>query len=94
MKVHRRKYCAQHLEESVGITKAKSSAKKMDDNDLNSVPRLALSVQDACKSINISRAKLYELMKAGQLGFTLIGSRRIVPVSELEALLARGSKGR
>lgn len=77
----------------MGVTKSKSSVKKIDYNELNNVPRLALSVQDACKSINISRAKLYMLMKAGQLGWVSIGSRRIIPITELEALLARGSKG-
>lgn len=65
----------------------KSSSNRNDVTDGIDTPRLALSVRAACWSIDISRAKLYQLMKTGQLAYVLIGSRRVIPIAAIESLL-------
>ena len=40
--------------------------------------KLAYAVPEAAQQIGISRAKAYELIKAGQLRSFLIGSRRLI----------------
>lgn len=57
------------------------------------VPRLALSVPETAQASGLSRAKLYELMKAGELKFRKCGSRRIILVADLQDCLARLPQG-
>ena len=52
-------------------------------------PRLALTIDEAAQSCTVSKSKIYELMKSGQLHFLKIGSRRLILVSALEAFLNR-----
>lgn len=56
------------------------------------VPRVSMSVEDATVSTGLSRSTLYDLMGSGDLGYVKCGSRRLIPVHELEALLARLAK--
>lgn len=52
------------------------------------VPLLALRVNQAAQAANLSRSTLYNEMKAGNLHFVKCGSRRLIPVAELEAFLS------
>ena len=47
----------------------------------------ALSPKDAAKSLGISRATLYRMIKTGRLRVVKIGSRTVIPASCLLALL-------
>ena len=47
----------------------------------------ALSPKDAAKSLGISRATLYRMIKTGRLRVVKIGSRCVIPASCLLALL-------
>jgi excisionase family DNA binding protein len=58
-------------------------------NQVSSTERKALSVAEASVAIGLSRATLYRLIGRKQLATLKIGSRRLVPVSEIDALLAK-----
>jgi excisionase family DNA binding protein len=49
--------------------------------------RRGLSVEEARQTLGISRASIYRLMAAGKLMTVKLGSRRIIPVAALDALL-------
>ena len=51
--------------------------------------RRALSVAEASVAVGLSRATLYRLIGRKQLATVKIGSRRLVPVSAIDALLAK-----
>ena len=50
---------------------------------------LALSIDDAAKTINLSRSKLYQLMCNGSIRSITVGRRRLIERRELERFLAR-----
>jgi excisionase family DNA binding protein len=52
------------------------------------VPRAALSVNEACASLSISRSKLYEEVAAGRLRALKAGSRTLIPVTSRDAWLS------
>ena len=52
------------------------------------VPRVSLSVDEAAESSGLSKSTLYALMGEGRLRFTKIGARRLIPIAELQALVA------
>jgi excisionase family DNA binding protein len=58
-------------------------------NQVSSPERKALSVAEASVAIGLSRATLYRLIARKQLATLKIGSRRLVPVGEIDALLAK-----
>jgi excisionase family DNA binding protein len=58
-------------------------------NTKQSPERLALSVAEASVAVGVSRATLYRLIGRKQLATLKIGSRRLVPVAEIDALLAK-----
>ena len=49
---------------------------------------LASSVPEACRRIGIGRTMFYELVKHGDVRVIRIGSRTLVPESELQKLIA------
>jgi excisionase family DNA binding protein len=49
--------------------------------------RRAFTVAEACAALRISRATIYELMKAGQLKYFQIKSRRRISVDEIDRLM-------
>jgi excisionase family DNA binding protein len=53
----------------------------------------AVDVADACKFCGLGRTYLYDLMGRGQLRYTKVGKRRLIPRSELVRLLACGLVG-
>ena len=52
------------------------------------LPRLSVSVEEAAFMTSLSRAYLYILMDSGSLKFKKIGRRRLIKVSDLEALIS------
>ncbi len=50
---------------------------------------LNVSVDDAAAMLGVGRVCLYELLNSGQIASLKIGSRRLVPVAELEAFNSR-----
>jgi excisionase family DNA binding protein len=49
--------------------------------------RRALSMRETAHACGLSRATLYRLLKNGKLSTIKIGSRRLVPVASIDALL-------
>jgi excisionase family DNA binding protein len=52
--------------------------------------RQLYSVNRAAETLDLSRSKLYELMKRGQLRFVMVDSDRRIPLSEIERIAAEG----
>ncbi len=53
-----------------------------------SVEPLLYTVPEAARLLRIGRSSLYELIATRQLVSITIGSRRLIPVEELEAFVA------
>lgn len=54
--------------------------------------RRALSIEETAKTCGLSRATIYQLIEQKKLGTLKIGSRRLVPVGALNALLSGGAQ--
>jgi excisionase family DNA binding protein len=50
---------------------------------------LAYGIDEAAEAISLSRARLYELIGAGEIGVCKVGKRTIIPATELTAFLDR-----
>ena len=51
----------------------------------------ALTVRDALKTYSIGRTFFYRLVAQGRIKTVKIGSRRLVPVDQMEALISGGA---
>ncbi len=60
-------------------------------NTKQSPERRALSVAEASVAIGLSRATLYRLIGRKQLATLKVGSRRLVPVGAIDALLEKAA---
>lgn len=49
------------------------------------------SPNNAALALDLSRSKVYALMKTGQLKFVLIGSDRRIPDSEIDRIVREGA---
>lgn len=58
----------------------------MQTQKFNSKP-LSVSINEACKTINIGRTKLYELINSGTIKTIKIGRKTLVVYSSLENLV-------
>lgn len=54
----------------------------------NGVPAM-LTIQEACAALRVSKWTLYQLIRSRQLGTIKIGSRRVVPLRAIQALIER-----
>lgn len=54
---------------------------------------ITLRIADACRVTGIGRSKFYELIKAGEIEVIKVGAITLVPMSGIQALLARGRPG-
>jgi excisionase family DNA binding protein len=52
--------------------------------------RQLFSVNRAAETLDLSRSKLYELMKHGQLRFVMIGADCRIPADEIARIAAEG----
>ena len=55
------------------------------------VARRALGILEAAKAIGVSRSSLYRLRAQGRLDTVKVGSRRLVPVEAIDALLEKAA---
>lgn len=53
----------------------------------------SLTVRDAIEFCGIARTRLFVLMGAGELAYSLVGNRRLIPRRALVGLLARHARG-
>jgi excisionase family DNA binding protein len=51
------------------------------------VPKLALSVEQACQACDLGKTTLYQLLASGQLKSKKIGRRRLILFSDLRECL-------
>ncbi len=54
--------------------------------------RLAYTIPDACEQLGVGRSMLYELIGAGEVRTIKVGTRTLVPESELSAFIQRKLK--
>ena len=54
--------------------------------------RLALSIEETAQASGLSRATVYRLIEPEKLATLKIGSRRLVPVGAIDALLTGGTQ--
>ncbi len=53
--------------------------------------RKLYSPNSAAQALDISRSKVYALMKTGTLGFVRVGADRRIPAAEVERIAAEGA---
>lgn len=53
-----------------------------------SINPAALSPVQACKSLSLSKTKLFELLKRRELKSFTVGRKRLIPQSEIERFIA------
>ena len=53
--------------------------------------RKLYSPNSAAAALDLSRSKIYDLMKQGHLRFVLIGSDRRIPHTEIERIASEGA---
>jgi excisionase family DNA binding protein len=56
--------------------------------------RKLYSVNSTAATLDISRSKVYELMKVGTLRYIQIGADRRIPIEEIERLAKSGTTAR
>lgn len=50
--------------------------------------KIAYTVREACEAIGVGRSTIYDLMAEGRLRKVKLGTRTLIPRSDLEALFA------
>jgi excisionase family DNA binding protein len=50
---------------------------------------LAHQIPEACRRIGVARTSIYELIKAGEIKSIKIGSRTLIPESELQRFITK-----
>lgn len=55
-------------------------------------PKLNFKVPDAVAYSGLSRSRLYELIKAGEIESIKIGRTRLIPAAAIEAFFARSQR--
>ncbi len=49
------------------------------------------TIDDITKRLKVTRKAVYDWMRAGELGYVQVGSRRRVPASALRAFIRKGT---
>ncbi|MGA7181413.1 MAG: helix-turn-helix domain-containing protein [Thiobacillaceae bacterium] len=57
----------------------------------NVATRKLYSPNSAAQALDISRSKVYDLMKTGSLRFVMIGADRRIPADEIQRIASEGS---
>ena len=60
-------------------------------NNIHAPERRALSVMETARAVGLSRATIYRLIEQNRLVTVKIGSRRLVPVAAIDALLEKAA---
>ena len=50
--------------------------------------RRAVSINEACEALGVSRTTMWRLLTAGELGSFHVGRRRLIAVDELDRFIA------
>lgn len=58
------------------------------NSDSTAVPTM-LTIQEACTALRVSKWTIYQLIRSRQLATIKIGSRRVVPLAAIQALIER-----
>lgn len=66
----------------------------MDDNSIKLVDSGLARIDEGCRFLGISRAKLYEIMERGELPYVKIGRSRRLPRQALKEFAAQRLVGR
>lgn len=61
-------------------------------NGLQTLERRAFSIVEAAQMCGVSRATVYKLIEQNKLETVKIGSRRLVPLPAIDALLSAGAQ--
>jgi excisionase family DNA binding protein len=59
-----------------------------DVSQVNELPRLLLTPEEAAHTLGVGRTKLYELLRKGLLTSVMIGGSRRIPAAALAKLVA------
>ena len=62
-------------------------AKKDAEGDCRPLPKLAYTIPELCEAVGISRAKLYEEIRAKRLKIKKVGTRTVVSIEAAQAWL-------
>jgi excisionase family DNA binding protein len=54
--------------------------------------RLAYTLNDACRMLGVGRSTLYAMLARGDIAYSQVGGRKLIPHEELVALLQRNMK--
>ena len=57
-------------------------------SDADPYKPLTVRIREACRMTGIGRSKFYELIQEGSIEVIKVGGMTLVPIAELEALLA------
>jgi excisionase family DNA binding protein len=60
----------------------------------NDARPLLYSPNAAAHALNVSRSKIYELIKNGALSYVMIGADRRIPANEIQRIAAEGAPAR
>lgn len=58
-------------------------------NNFGNAAPTVLTIPEACAALKVSKWTIYQLIRSRQLGTMKIGSRRVVPLAAIEALIER-----
>ena len=64
----------------------------MPPNILEEIKRRALSPRETERTLGISHATLYRLIKAGRLKAIKLGARTVIPIEAIDAILSEGDR--
>jgi excisionase family DNA binding protein len=56
------------------------------------IPRTALRVDEAARSLGLSRTGLYRLIREGKIRVVKVGSRTVIPLTALDEILKRNAE--
>jgi excisionase family DNA binding protein len=72
-----------------GVSSARFPRRKDDEMHTDGTPRAALTVAAFCEALSIGRTTFYEQVRAGRIRVLKVGTRTLVPTSEVDAFLQK-----
>jgi excisionase family DNA binding protein len=62
----------------------------MSNSESTTIEPVAVAPNTAARMLDVSRSKIYDLMKGGQLSFVFIGADRRIPIEEIRKIASQG----
>lgn len=75
--------CLEHGRLSMFVALPKRTETNMESSNIGGTP-LANKIPEACRRLGVGRTSLYALVKAGEIHVIKVGSRTLIPESELQ----------